>query len=81
MSEATDSNIRTIYIPLLNEGVDVWRPAPAISLGNDIFQVLKTADYDVAGEDWQFPPGTSVRCAIEVKEGEKILVAKETVRI
>ena len=50
---------QTIYMPLLNEGTEVWRPVQAEPLGGDLFRVLgKGPDLEV----WQFPPGTVVRC-------------------
>jgi hypothetical protein len=34
----------------------------AISLGNEQYQILPTPDYNADLEDWEFPPGTIVRC-------------------
>ena len=57
-------NIReeTIYIPLLNEGTDVWRPASALEVGPRTFVVLLTQPYDPEAEEWEFPPGSVVVC-------------------
>jgi hypothetical protein len=72
---ATLTALRTvIYIPLLNEGVPVWRPTEGEMVGDMIFKVLPTDKYDPEDEHWEFPPGTIVRCEklilhdIEAKE-------------
>jgi hypothetical protein len=48
-----------IYVALLNEGTEVWRPVQARALGGGEFEILGIVP---AGELWQFPPGTRVRC-------------------
>ena len=49
----------TIYLALLNEGVDVWRPVEATHLSADRYRVEgKIPDH----EEWAFAPGTTVRC-------------------
>ena len=78
MSAETASSTDTveIYIPLLNEGTDVLRPTRAIVLGPDVVQVLTTTDYDPAIEEWQFPPGSRVRCVSEFRGNRQLLVAR-----
>ena len=49
----------TIYVALLNEGVDVWRPVEATPLTSDTYRVEGGMDED---EEWEFTPGTIVRC-------------------
>jgi hypothetical protein len=50
----------TIYIRLLDEGVDVWRPVSAMREEDGPNVVL---DQQVPhGEVWEFPPCTHVRC-------------------
>ena len=63
----------TIYIQLLNEGVDVWRPVDATHLADDRYRI----EGDVPdGEDWQFQPGTVVRCDwMTFSDGERGLTA------
>lgn len=51
-----------IYVKLLDEGTDVWRPTEAIDLGNGQFRILATPDYDPTDETWEFPPGSIVGC-------------------
>ncbi len=52
----------TIYISLLNEGVAVWRPTLGEHVRDSVYRVLPTQDYDLETEDWEFPPGSIVRC-------------------
>jgi hypothetical protein len=65
-----------IYIPLLNEGVDVVRPTRAIKHENNCFEVLPTENYDPSDEQWAFLPKSIVECEIERWENDEILVAK-----
>jgi hypothetical protein len=77
-SEATalSTNTIPIYVPLLNEGTDVLRPTNGFVLGPDLVRVQPTADYDPELEEWEFPPGSEVRCVSEVRGGRAILVAR-----
>jgi hypothetical protein len=77
MSAAMDSNTKTIYIPLLDEGTPVVRPTQAVTLSGDLFRVLATPNYDPDDEHWEFLPGSVVRGVLEQRGGEKILVARE----
>ncbi len=51
-------NILTIYMPLLNEGTDVWAPVRAERLAGDKFRVLGPMPAD---QEWTFRPGVQVR--------------------
>lgn len=68
-----------IYIPLLHEGTDVLRPTQGLVLGPDEFQVLATPNYDPADEEWEFPPGTKVKCVHELRCGRELLVARQRI--
>jgi hypothetical protein len=70
-----------IYIPLLDEGVSVWRPTKGINLGNDTYKVVATENYNPKIEEWKFPPNSIVECTLELWKNEKILVAKKLVKI
>jgi len=53
-------NVSTrIFISLLNEGTDCWRPANAKERGEGVFEILGIIP---AGEEWQFAHGMRVRC-------------------
>ena len=77
MSEETDSYISTIYVPLLDEGVDVLRPTRAVKLGAHAYRLLATPDYDPDDECWRFPPGSVVQVGEETIDGHVLIVARE----
>jgi len=57
-----DSPTETIYVFLLDEGTEVWRPIQARHLGDDRFQITSIND-DPDDEHWQFSTGDIVRCS------------------
>ena len=69
----------TIYVALLDEGIDVWRPVEARRLAPDLYLIVDQ-DYDRDLERWEFEPGTVVRCREEKRDGRRILVAAEAAR-
>ncbi len=72
---------KMIYVQLLEEGVSVARPTYGEILGDNIFRVLPTENYDPQDEIWEFPPGTIVRCEMKKSpEGKEALVAVEIYR-
>jgi hypothetical protein len=76
---ASSTNAVEIFIPLLNEGTDVLRPTQGLVVGPNEVQVLPTPDYDPAVEEWEFPPGSKVRCVREVRDGRELLVARQRI--
>ena len=50
----------TIYMPLLDEGTDVWVPVLAERLGESQYRVLGPMPDD---QEWLFPPESIVRLA------------------
>jgi hypothetical protein len=69
---------QTVYVQLLNEGTEVWRPAPAIALTADVFELLRPEGYGETEEEWQFLPGTRVYC--ELRGNDLYAVAQADVR-
>ena len=65
-----------LFVRLLNEGTDVVRPATGTFVGRDVVRLEATEGYDPADEEWEFPPGSEVRCVAEVWGGRQILVAR-----
>ena len=65
-----------LYVPLLNEGTDVLRPATGVFVGPDLIRIDAPADYDPETEEWEYPPGSEVRCVAEWRGGSQILVAR-----
>jgi hypothetical protein len=53
------AKITKIFMPLLNEGTDCWRPVHAKKHSDGVFEILGIMP---AGEEWQFTPGKRVRC-------------------
>ncbi len=72
-------NTATVYVELLNEGVTCARPTQAKPLGDGIFQLLSTDDYDPELEHWAFLPGSVVRCRLERWSNGEVLIAREHV--
>ena len=65
-----------IFVALLNEGTNVVRPTTGVFVGRDIPRVEPADDYDADAEEWEFPPGSEVRCVAEQWDGGQILVAR-----
>ena len=59
-----------ILVPLLDEGVDVWRPVRASQLGGDLFLIRRASIPEI--EHWMFTPGEVVRCVERVRADGKI---------
>ena len=57
--------MKTIYVGLLDEGTDVWRPVLAEQIGPNIFQIPQETEIPEE-EIWEYQPGSKVRC----REGE-----------
>ena len=69
----------TIFVALLNEGVDVWRPVQARPLGRDLYRIVGV-EADVSEETWQFPAGAIVRCEPKrFSDGQTEMTAAERV--
>jgi hypothetical protein len=69
----------TIYVPLLGEGLEVWRPVQARRVSGDRYRILDQG-YDRDVEIWQFEPGTVVKCREEERNGARILIATGVAR-
>jgi hypothetical protein len=79
MWEARDINIKLtmkiIYVKLLDEGVKVYRPVPAIKKENNIYEIQGYDIYDMEDETWEFTPGSCVLVEKQILNGEGVLVA------
>ena len=76
MSAGTGSSIETVYVSLLDEGTSVMRPVTAVALAEMVFQLVAPPDYDPETENWEFKPGSVVRCSLERRDGEQVFVAR-----
>jgi hypothetical protein len=54
-----------VFVRLLEEGTDVWRPVGATALPDGTFELRETDEYDPEAERWEFPPHARVRCAVK----------------
>jgi hypothetical protein len=61
---------RTVYVELLGEGVDVWRPVEAIEDG-EAFVLPPTSP---EGERWRCRPGSRIRR--ELSDGQALVAAE-----
>lgn len=61
--------IEEIYVYLLDEGTDMWRPAHALRLDDGLYCLLWTPRYDPEDEKWEIVPGTVVRCELRTLRG------------
>ena len=66
----------TIYVQLLDEKVDVWRPVQATHEGEDRYRIL-SENAAADDEHWEFGTGTVVRCARKQLADGAALVAVE----
>ena len=50
----------TVYVNLLDEGVDCMRPTQAIEVGDGKYKLLPIENFENSGETWEFEPGSIV---------------------
>ena len=62
------NNRTTVYVALLNEGVDVWRPVQAEHVGGDLYRLTGEQPDD---ETWPFAVGDVVRCKERTLSGDR----------
>jgi hypothetical protein len=64
----------TVYIRLMDEGTDVFRPTLADQIEGDCYRLRPAEDYDPDDERWEFLPGQLVRCQyIELSGGRRLV--------
>ncbi len=68
------NELTTIYVALLDEVVDAWRPVSAKALGDGVFEILDQP-YDRDIERWAYEPGERVICRDTDLEGKRLPVA------
>ena len=69
------NKIVQIYVLLLNESTEIWRPVEALKLGKNFYQIISpNPEPDV--EKWQFNKGEKVLCSQKTfSDGKSGLVA------
>lgn len=58
---------------------DAFKPVNAEVIGMNVYKILPTADYDPANAEWEFVPGTIVRCEERNYRGMDYLLAVEKI--
>ena len=71
--------LETIYVFLLDEGTEVWRPVEARRLGGDLYEVV-SVNPDPEDEHWEFQTGNVVRCKHRRLSAGEHVVAYELVQ-
>lgn len=65
----------TIYVRLVGEGVQVWRPAVAVKRSSPNSYLILESNVVPETESWEFKPGTLVLVKEMIIEGKKSLAA------
>src|SRR5207302_10736469 len=58
---------KVVYMPLLGEGTDCWRPVRAVRVTEDVFRIIDQIPSD---ESWKFGPDSRVRCRERIFAGD-----------
>lgn len=66
-----------IYVYLLDEGVDSWRPIKAEFISENKYKII--VQEIPSDEIWEFQPESIVKCMTKEKDGESILIATEII--
>ena len=70
------SNSTEIFVSLLDEAVDVWRPVQAEHIQGEVYRIIDQP-YDREIETWQFEPGDEVVCKLTDASDGQILAATQ----
>jgi hypothetical protein len=69
----------TVYVRLLDEGTDVFRPTLADRTSDGFFKLKPAEGYDSEDEHWEFLPGQIVKCeAMKLHGGERLVAVSLT---
>lgn len=75
MLNVVEQTFSTIYVELLDEGTDCWRPVSAERLSVGVYRIVGTKPED---EIWRFQPGDVVRCKErQFSEGSGLVAYEE----
>ena len=64
-----------IYVKLLDEGTDVYRPVMARKIAENIYKLEGLNIYDPDDENWEFAPESYVEVTEKSVNNEKVLIA------
>lgn len=68
------TDLSQIFVRLIDEEVDVWRPVPAERLFDNIYRITDQP-YDRDSETWEFGPGEEVVVEMIASSGGQIAAA------
>jgi len=68
------SETEEIFVSLVDEGVDVWRPVLAEHLRDNVYRIIDQP-YDREIESWQFGLGDEIVCELVDSSDGRILAA------
>ena len=71
----TKKTRKQVYVRLLNEGTNVFRPVSAIQIDAGLYQLEGFDIYDPDDEEWEFLPGTVVLVEEQILGGKQVLLA------
>jgi hypothetical protein len=74
-ASAEQNNIQTIYVQLLDEGTQAYRPVKAEKISDSVYKISEQNIYDTDDEFWEFPPSSIVVCEKQKLSGGTVLVA------
>lgn len=72
--------MQTIYVYLLNEGTDVWRPVDAVHIAGDSYRIVGN-NPNPDDEQWEFTTGQVVSCEVRELSGGPCLVAVTSAKV
>jgi hypothetical protein len=75
MGSDTKEQSIEMHVRLLDEGTEVFQPTRALDLGDGLFQIEATVDYDPELESWEFVPGSIVRSELRSDESGPYRIA------
>ena len=58
---------------------DAYKPVHAEVIGEDLYKILPTSDYDPMNAEWEFSPDMVVRCETRSYRGMDYLLAVEKI--
>ena len=72
------TGVARIFVALLNEGVDAWRPVDATLVGGSVYRISGAPES--AEEHWEFDRDELVRCEMrDFSDGSRGLAAVQRV--
>jgi hypothetical protein len=71
---------KEIFVQLMDEGIRVYRPVPAIQIESNVYLICGEDIFDPEIEEWEFKPKTMVLVEEQERKDKKILIAVKEVK-